>query len=395
MDKRWMSLLAAGVIAGLALTGFSQRPGRSGKVQPVFVQSADGSVSRGWVKKDRGKSVFIDSKGKTSDLAEDAKLTTIPQMEREFKKYQQSLLMQDLKDYERVVRLMEWAKTHQFYEAIVEYGEKFRRLNLANPNPEIENLLKEAQDKLVEFKAPPSEGGGSAWSVEDVQKVRFAFLPVKGPTENLPVAFKNNLLRRFLDDMASTGKMVTPEDQRKFNALRPGEKAQIIKLETGDKYQADIVINRDPQAILDFRKVVVPFLARSCANSNCHGGTTLPFKLVTRATALPDLYANFYSLDTFRTDKGDVINHDQPEKSLLLIFLLPRDSAGDKLAHPTQIVPQMKSKHDPRFTQLVRWLKSLPPKPIDEITGQAPTSQPAEGAPAAENSETPGKTKRP
>ncbi len=396
MSRKLIVLTAGVLVTALALTGFSQRAGRGGKFQPVVVQNADGSFVRGWVKKDRGKSVFIDIKGQAVDLAENAKVSTIPQMEREFKKFQQNLLMQGLKDYEQFTKFLDWARSHQYYEAIVEYGEKFKRLNLANPNPEVENILKEAEEKLAELKTPPTEGGGSEWTMEDVQKVRFAFLPVKGPTENLPVAFKKNVLRRFLDEMAKAGKFVTPEDQRRFNALRPAEKAQRIKMETGDQYQADIVISKDPQAIVDFRRTAEPLLARSCSNPNCHGGPNLAFKLMARANALPDLYANFYSLDTFRTEKGDVINHDQPEKSLLLNYLLPGDLAEDKLTHPTQIPPQIKSKRDPRYTQMVHWLKSLPPKPIDEMAGQAPTSQPAEtSVPLGEKPESPTKAKLP
>ncbi len=395
MAKKLIILTAGVLVMGLAVTGLSQRAGRGGKVQAVIVQEADRTFTRGWMKKDRGKSVFIDTKGKTSTLSQEAKVFTISQMERDLKKYQQNLLMQDMKEFERLTKILDWARSHRLYEAMVEYGEKFKRLNLANPNPEIEDMLKEAKEKLAELKSPPGEGGGSQWTMEDVQKVRFAFLPIKGPVEALPVVFKKNVLRRFLEEMGKSGKYVTVEEQRRFNSLRPAEKAQRIKLETGDKFQEDIVIGKDPQGIMEFRRVAEPMLARSCANPNCHGGGTLQFKLIARAGALPDIYANFYSLDTFRSQNGDVINHDEPEKSLLLNYLLPADLAADKLSHPTQIPPMIKSKRDPRYTQMVNWLKSLPPQPIDEATGQeVATTQPAEAAaPPAETSEKPAKPK--
>ena len=68
--KIFLTLMICLVI-GLSLTALAQRAGRSGtRLQPVFVERENSYFDRGWIKKEDGKSVFIDLEGKTSDLGE-------------------------------------------------------------------------------------------------------------------------------------------------------------------------------------------------------------------------------------------------------------------------------------------------------------------------------------
>jgi predicted CxxxxCH...CXXCH cytochrome family protein len=195
---------------------------------------------------------------------------------------------------------------------------------------------------------------------------------VKGSVENRQISFKRNVVRRFLAEMEGEGKLNTPELVRQFMALPSTQQAQRIKLETGDRFQPDIVIGRNPGEVADFQRFVQPILTRTCGNVNCHGGGQLGFKLLPKATTPPEVYANFFSLDTYRTGQGNLVDHSKPEESLLLSFLLPAGQSSDKRAHPTQIVPPpVRTTKDARYQQVLKWIRGLPVEPIDRAIGES------------------------
>jgi len=379
MNKKIISIVIAVILSVFTAAGVAQRAGGRGKGQQAIVEMTTGNYERGWIKKEgKGKAFFTDESGKTTELTRGTKVHSLATIQKEYKQYEQSIMNQDLKDFEKYSKLLSWAQQHSLYEEVVKNAERMIRENPSTPDPEAQEALKTAREKLATIKAGPTAAGlRSDWTIEDVMKVRFALLPSKGRVENMSVVFQKQVLQDFLTAMNNEGKFQTKTQQQQFLQLPPTAQAQVIKTETGNKFRDGIRINKDPVQITEFRKVVEPLLNRSCATEACHGGGNLPFKLLFRPTNVQEVYANFYSLDTTKVDKGDLIDHGNPENSLFLSFLLP-PGQGKGESHPTKIATPIKTQKDPRYRQVVQWIRSLPALPIDQAINQETVStQPA------------------
>lgn len=381
MLRMLTAAMMAGLVLGLAGDGYSARSARGGRGEPRILETADGRFVRGWLNKGSGGELtFTDMDGATMEITKSSKLHTIRAMEAEYQQVQRSILTQDLKDYEKYTKLMDWARQHGLYKQVAENAERVIRLNPSNPDPTAVKELAWAREQLAAVKTGPSSRNQSNWTMEDVQKVRFALLPTKRPVGNVQVSFKRKVQQRFLEEMAARDKYRTPEAKRQFLAKPPAEQARIIKLETGNMFQPDIVIANNPPVMAEFQRVIQPILTRTCATTLCHGSGTLSLKLLPRATAAPEIYANYFALDTHRAKGGDLIDHGKAENSLLLQFLLPASEASAEGRHPQPITPPpVRTTKDVRYQQVLKWIKSLPPEPIDvAISGdENPTSQPS------------------
>jgi plasmid maintenance system killer protein len=286
--------------------------------------------------------------------------------------------------------IFQWGYDRQLYEAVDLLAEKVLKRNPANPDPRAQNAKDWAKQQLDAMKKTMSETSASGeFSMDDVQKIRFALLSRKAFGDNNPqIAFKNNAVTRFLKDMSESGQYQSKEEQQAFRKLSTLEQALVIKKLTGNKYQPDINIGKDPQLILDFKADIQPMLSRSCAQANCHGGDTPKLQLTAKASTLPQVYYNYYTIDTFRstqeTNPGNVIDHANPATdSLLINYLLPSNLAPKKLAHTPTIPAALKTKEDPRYAPLVKWLDAQPIYPIDQLMSD-------KGATMVEDEETSG-----
>ena len=394
MHRKIIFAAVVGLALGFVAVGSAQRAARGGKAEPRILETADGHFVRGWATTDReGKSTFTDMNGETTEVPPAAKLHTLREMENEYQQVQRSIMVQDLKDYDRYAKLIDWAKQHGLYQEAAEAAERMLRLNPANPDPTAEKELKWAREMMAAAKAGPAAKNRNTWTMEDVQKVRFALLPTSRPAENYQVRFKGKAVQQFLKEMAQKGKYDTPEKVRQFLSRPATEQAAVIKRETRNQFQPEIIIGRNPPAIAEYQRVVQPILARTCGNINCHGSGDLNFKLLPRAVTVPELYANYYSLDTYRAKGGDLISHDQPEESLFLSFLLPKDAVPEGRAHPKSITPPpARTKKDARYQQVLKWIKGLPPcRSTRPSTRAKSTTRPAEapGEAPTDNATTP------
>jgi hypothetical protein len=376
MMKKWMIMLSAALLClGWQSTAFGQRSQKLGlKSQQKIIESATGSFKRGWiVSGDRGEKVFIDISGEKMDLPANAKVLKIPDVEKEFAKKQRDVRDKDSDRTAEYVKLFDWARDRQLYEEVDKLADKILKRNPANPDPNAQRAkdwAKENLDLMQKTRTAGAEEG--EWTMEKVQQIRFALIGT-GAYEGAPVqiAFKGNVLDRFLEEMAQADKLKSRDEQRDFRGLSPLDQARIIKRETGSKYQADILISRDPKLIIDFRTRIQPLLARSCAQPSCHGGKDTKFQLLTRSASIPQIYANYYALDTYKGKDGAVIDHARPDiDSLLINYLVPVNLAPKELTHAPSIPPVIRARDDARYQQVLDWLKLQPKEPIDVLLGE-------------------------
>jgi hypothetical protein len=385
MSKAGIIVLALVFLITVTTLSYSQKM-RTSKNQQVIVET-NGQFERGWLtKSSSGKKVFLNDQGQETELSDSDKIHRLTDMVRMYEMEKQRINLNDITDAQKLGTILNYAKEHCLYEQVIKLAEESRRLNPSHPDPSAKESYIWAKKKLGDIKNPKSsknqitnDQSQTDFTLSDVQRIRFAMMPIEGNIGNWQVTFKGNVLKTFLNEMSEQGKFLNKEEINSFRGKSSTEQAQIIKRETGDKFQKEILIAKDPPLLLDYKRIVQPIISRSCGLANCHGGNVSEFKLASRATAIPQVYQNFHALDTYKGEQGRVIDHGQPEiNSLLINYLLPQRLAPAGFSHKAAITPAIKSKSDTRFKQLLTWLKSMPNSSLDEILSNAssPTTQP-------------------
>jgi len=247
----------------------------------------------------------------------------------------------------------------------------------------------EAGDVLV---TPDASAEPAELTDADIQKIRWALIPTTTKPTGLRASFRSDFRRRFTEEAVQSKKM-KPEEVGEFNRMSVAEQLQIVKQLTGDKYRDEIIIRNDPPIIAGFRSDVLTLLQSSCARSGCHANNPqAPFELRLPARTNASIYANFLNLETFRAKAGWLIDRENPDRSLLLTYALPKDNVTTGFRHPVDIRPAFRSTEDSRYAKVLAWIKSLPKTPPNYGVSLPPSQakrlpvRPAEdeAAPAAE-----------
>jgi hypothetical protein len=156
------------------------------------------------------------------------------------------------------------------------------------------------------------------------------------PDEDITVSIPTDVKRKF------AAKIGVPFSQ--FDALAPMDQFNQI-LQKGDgEMKAAMKIGRDPQAILQFKRLIQPMVLRNCATSGCHGGTAGGKFILYNGTDTATTYTNFYIMEQFSMKTGasagffggngdrKMIERGDGAHSLLINFGLPIGQ-GD-VSHP-------------------------------------------------------------
>jgi hypothetical protein len=173
-----------------------------------------------------------------------------------------------------------------------------------------------------------------------------------------------------------------------INPLNFVEQVRAIKQANMPQLAQTIEITSDPADMMAFRNSVHPWILQNCATSACHGGEKGgKFRLYRPPGQVNDaaIYTNFYILSMYQpADGGKLLDRDQPEKSDVLQYALPRVTAAK--AHPgTMDVHKFGDANAVEYRNGVNWIKSLAfPQPdygiVYELPGNNTTTNP--GAPA-------------
>lgn len=197
---------------------------------------------------------------------------------------------------------------------------------------------------------------------------------------NVPIRFESEVERRY-----AARSRLDVRDLRRRSTI---ERALEILGTRDPRLTEDVRVMRDPMALADFRQQVQPILLAGCATSGCHGGEGAgDLALIAPAGDEASAYTNFYLLQTYRrgevlaADEGRIfdrsaaqrlINRVRPEQSLVLEYGLPPNVA--EIDHPrvAGFRPAFRSRQDPRYQQVLAWIRSLPPPEPDYGIALAP-----------------------
>jgi len=189
-----------------------------------------------------------------------------------------------------------------------------------------------------------------------------------------------SLISRYSDDSLMPG---TPELREKLYQTKPSQILDLVfRLKAKDLYPM-VKVMEDPASLQAFRREVHQgWVMNGCATGRCHGGEEAGRLMLKRSrpTDAATYYTNFLILDRFRLADGKaLINYEEPEKSPLLQFAMPRNLTTRP--HPLvrnqasvdQWKPAIRSVDDRRYRATLDWIRSMyRPRPDYGITYDPP-----------------------
>jgi tetratricopeptide (TPR) repeat protein len=237
--------------------------------------------------------------------------------------------------------------------------------------------LAEQEQPPDERPAEPAEGDGDDADPEDIREAQW-LLPEQAvyhirlselrEDDHVSVRFQDNVIDDFIERMRGWGPFRRRGFENEFRRYPPARKAYFIRRNVDRDNWAlkdKIEVRSDPAFMVDFRQRVWPLVSQHCAAAHCHGSRTEAaggLKLFRRHANVQADYTNFVILSSYVSRGRRMIYRDQPEKSLLLEFILPADQA--KYVHPEvlglrkdfHVVPNRDAL---TYRQIVEWIREL------------------------------------
>jgi hypothetical protein len=196
--------------------------------------------------------------------------------------------------------------------------------------------------------------------------------------QNPRVIVPQAVVRDLIEQYSSSPLIPATRSGREELVRRPGvELLNLIYRLRAREFYDRVQILDHPESLRRFRdEVQRTYVLNACATSGCHGGTEAGrLQLATfRANSDQAVYTNFYILQQYRTDTGEpLLNLDQPERSLLVQYGLPRELARSR--HPAVLLDGkdqwkagLSGPDDRRLKATVEWIKGLyRPRPEYEM----------------------------
>ncbi|MGC9454948.1 MAG: hypothetical protein ACP5HU_08785 [Phycisphaerae bacterium] len=372
--KSLLQLLCCVLIAAFSL----------GQVQVVTLKN--GSAVRGVVTRTDGQYEVRLSSGivVVFPVAEVESISDVVSVESSF---QQRKSETDLEDPDERYKLAEWAYEREMYAEARQELEAVLELDADHERSQL--LLRQVQARLEATTQPveeapsgdPRESGTvrvrSDWLVdqEDIYRIRRAELR---EDDRVVIKYRNDVIERFIERMEGVAEFRQEQFSDTFRGWDAPRQTRYMLDELDDPQNAlaqDILIESDPQFMVEFRSRIWPAIARQCASASCHGGDRVVgnlklFNVVGHNERV--LYTNFALLDGYVKDGARMIDRDRPEESLLLQYMLPRDQAERK--HPEQLTPVFPSRQSAAYRRVEQWIDSLqgPPHPRYELQYDPP-----------------------
>ncbi len=278
----------------------------------------------------------------------------------------------DDNDLNSLSDLAKWAMDREMYDDAESLLEEILR---KNPNHQRSQLLKVRLKELRKQAQTDNSRGNPVrpvprgtpaqreWlvSMDDIYTIRREEL--WSADSNTTFQLREDLARRYAQAMRGQKEFRDPNFYDRFLAWGPSRQAGFIlnKTKPGNAFRKDILVLRDPQFMQDFTSQVWPLVQNSCASPNCHGGNRPRGGLMLLRNPNANLqmrYTNFVILDGMRDKQGrKVLDRDNPERSLLLEYLLTEDAR--KYSHPRPIQPVFENRGDRRYRQIYNWVNNL------------------------------------
>lgn len=318
---------------------------RSSRKEVIVYLSGDGYV-RGWIVQNKlGGNSIITVEGENIPLRETDQIFSISTLKKELQK-KKSDIEEEGDETKAYLHLMLWAKDRCLYEDTYTLAKKVVKRMGTKAERVVVDTLKWAEEKLALLKkASPPNPADFTWNEDDIQKIRFALLPLEGEAEDFRISVSTKLIREFIQNESHL--FSSEEEKAEFLKAPPIKQVQFIKKHTGFKYQSEINITSDPVVIAEFKRLVYPLILKAYKDPKSKLST---FKLPIGKSAPAQIYGCFYLIDSEKYLPEKLIDHSSPESSKLIEYL----EESRKLPEATK-------------QRIIEWIKTLPEKNIDQI----------------------------
>ena len=301
--------------------------------------------------------------------------------------YKERLAKLDDKDVKGRMELARWAFARQRYDLARDAADRALAvdpnsaeatnfLNLVQSQQRMERSRERAATGPADPEARPAETTATRAATNRVEWVllgdaeinRIRQEELRNADARVRFRFVNNVENRFL----AANRDLTVQDWR---ALAPLQRAINILDRGHPTLRDDVVLTSEPQAIIDYRRIVQPLVQANCATAACHGGTSAGPLVLNNTADVNDAaaYTNFYILAKYAQKQragGDqqspfgggeverrMIDRMHPDDSLLLQYGLPRNQA--RLPHPEVkgLRPAFqRGREDTKYQAIWRWI---------------------------------------
>lgn len=138
----------------------------------------------------------------------------------------------------------------------------------------------------------------------------------------------------------------------------------MMRMRARDFYD-DVLIRDDPPSMLEFRRTIHRAYVWNYLEPTFGDGAVEGLKLDRFGNPLHEstVYTNFLALHEFEQGGSRMIDRNEPERSLMLQWGLPRDQARVPAPDVPRWRPYFSSTEDPRYGRYLQWIRSLYPEP--------------------------------
>jgi hypothetical protein len=205
---------------------------------------------------------------------------------------------------------------------------------------------------------------------EQVNTIRVTELQSLDLRDPPRIRFANRVIQRYVEarpDLTFRG----------FNSQPDVTKALTILANGSQEERADIEIATDPISLAVFKRDVHPAILQGCATSACHGSddasANAGFRLYTDDRSDETIYTNFHTLvkTTVGIDNPSgsafggpavverrLIDRQNPDASLLLEYMLPREQADVPHPEVEGLRPMVPTDRAPLYQGVRRWINA-------------------------------------
>lgn len=317
--------------------------------------------------------------------------------------YQQRLAKLGPKDVKGRMELAQWAFTQKRYDLARDAAD---RALVVDPNSaeatqfltlvQSQQRMERAKARAAATQSTEADESGPAvsqlanqpaWQLltaGDMNRIRQEEL--RKTDTRARFRFMNDVERRFL----ASNRSYTLTDWR---GMLPVQRAIKILDEGAPQLRDDVVVETDPAAIQEYRRLVQPLVLANCATIGCHGGMSAGSLVLNKTAETNELasYTNFYILEQYAQkikSAGDqqsvfgsgpverqMIDRTHSEDSLLLQYGLPQNLA--KFPHPEvrSFRPAfLRGREDTKYRAIANWIGTVlaPVQPKYGIDYQPP-----------------------
>jgi len=274
----------------------------------------------------------------------------------------------------------------KYAEANAQNNEALKRDPTLNDAQLLRTVL---QDKIGDAGGPAgpavaggtNTGGGKTGLLTPQQISVIRLLEMKDDDRTVRGEIPRQVRQDFWDNIYVKLPDVDTSPEAHNSFLNPNnffEIAKQIRQSLNMNYIQSVTVRNDPESLAQFRSAVQTYVLQNCATAACHGGNNAgDFHILNPAPNDQALYTNFYVMSMYNAKTGGkVIDRDNPDKSLIIQFALPRQQAAFPHPNNIEIRNKVTGPSDTRVQQMTAWISGLTlPRPnygINYPVGGAP-----------------------